>query len=70
MRGRITQRSEPQAHATSEVKQDGEKVVYFVIQRSPRRPRNLSLIETQEKKERFFASLRMTKGVGAFFGCL
>jgi hypothetical protein len=37
---------------------------YFVI---PSEARNLSSIWTQEKNERFLASLGMTKGVGPFF---
>ena len=42
-----------------------EKVIYFVI---PSEARNLSSIQRHEKKERFLASLGMTKGVGSSFG--
>jgi hypothetical protein len=44
--------------------QAAEKVVYFVI---PSEARNLSSIWPHEKKERFLASLGMTKSVGPFF---
>jgi hypothetical protein len=43
--------------------QTAEKVIYFFI---PSEARNLSSIEAQEKKERFLASLGMTKNVGTF----
>jgi hypothetical protein len=44
-----------------------EKVVYFVISSEAR---NFSSIEHREKKERFLASLEMTKGAGNYFGNL
>jgi hypothetical protein len=43
--------------------QAAEKVDYFVILSGAK---NLSLFYTYEKKERFFAPLRMTRGVGFF----
>jgi hypothetical protein len=47
--------------------QAAEKVFYFVIASEAR---NLSLNLPHEKKERFLASLGMTKGVGHFFRSL
>jgi hypothetical protein len=41
-----------------------QKEIYFVI---PSEARNLSSIWPHEKKERFLASLGMTKGVGPHF---
>jgi hypothetical protein len=46
------------------VLQVAKKIVYFVI---PSEARNLSSIWPHEKKERFLASLGMTKGVGPHF---
>jgi hypothetical protein len=45
--------------------QYAEKVHNTVI---PREARNLSSFHAQEKKERFLASLGMTKSLGAFSG--
>ena len=42
-----------------------ERVVYFVI---PSEARNLSLVQAQQKKERFLASLGMTKVWSNFSG--
>src|ERR1700674_5729725 len=49
---------------TPQAEQNAEKVVYFVILSEAK---NLSSIYLHEKKERFFASLRMTKRRGALF---
>jgi hypothetical protein len=46
------------------LEQVAEKVPNFVI---PSEARNLSSIQAQEKKERFLASLGMTKGLEDFF---
>jgi hypothetical protein len=51
----------------AQASQAAEKVIYFVI---PSEARNLSSIQRHEKKERFLASLGMTKGVGPFFRSL
>jgi hypothetical protein len=49
-------------------KQLAEKApIIFVI---PSEARNLSSISAQEEKERFLASLEMTKGGGGFFRSL
>jgi len=51
---------------------DAEKVINFVIPFTkkvlgkPSGARNFYLVGVQEKKERFFASLRMTNGLEAF----
>jgi hypothetical protein len=52
---------------TSAAEQSAEKAFYFVI---PSEARNLSVVQAQQQKEKFLASLGMTKGVGHFFRSL
>jgi hypothetical protein len=49
------------ANENPQAEQAAEKAIYFFI---PSEARNLSSIEAQEKKERFHASLGMTKKAG------
>jgi hypothetical protein len=51
----------------AQARQAAEKVICFVI---PSEARNLSPALGQEKKERFLASLGITKRVECFFGKL
>ena len=55
------------SYQSMQAEQAAEKLIYFAI---PSEVRNPSLILRHEKKERFLASLGMTKGVGPFFRSL